>query len=144
MKSTPVFFHVERNDEFHEAGVPIPFDHAFLNAGEAMDLSTGIFTATRAGTYFFSFSGIVNFPAGSTSSLGTFEIYICLNEDKITFDNMRGELLNTEGTSQFSLQALLELHPDDQISLRILDLEQAYLSSVTYFIGWMFEEKRTN
>jgi hypothetical protein len=144
VKSTPVFFHVERNDEFHEAGVPIPFDHAFLNTGEAMDLNRGIFTATRAGTYFFSAAGIVNFPAGSTSSLGTFEIYICLNEDKITFDNMRGELLDTEWTSQFSLHALLELHPDDQISLRIPYLKQTYLSSVTYFIGWMLEEKRAN
>ena len=107
VQSTPIFFNVGRTGEFHETGVPIPFDYAFLNTGEAMDLKTGIFTVTQAGTYFFSFAGIMNIHAGSNSSSQTIEIYLCLNEVKIAMDGLQVGPENTGGIWPVSLQTLV-------------------------------------
>ena len=36
----------------------IPFDREVTNVGNAMNLTSGIFTAPKSGTYFFVFSGV--------------------------------------------------------------------------------------
>ena len=36
----------------------IPFDREVINFGNAMNLTSGIFTAPKSGTYFFVFSGV--------------------------------------------------------------------------------------
>jgi hypothetical protein len=43
---------------------------AVVNEGNAMDLTTGVFTAPRPGIYFFSFTGLANLPASSSSLFG--------------------------------------------------------------------------
>jgi hypothetical protein len=52
--------------KFQTKYTPIPFDLARVNEGNAMDLTTGIFTAPRNGIYFFSFSGLADFPTASS------------------------------------------------------------------------------
>ena len=147
VKSTPIFFNVARIGEFREAGVPIPFDYAFLNTGEAMDLKTGIFTVTQAGTYFFSVGGVMKILAGSNSSLRTIEIDLCLNEVKIAMDGLQVGPESNGGIWPFSLQTLVVLYPDNQISLRIPDLqqdEQSSLLRLSFFICFMLEEYRAD
>ncbi|XP_046646370.1 uncharacterized protein LOC124336629 isoform X2 [Daphnia pulicaria] len=58
VKSAPVHFYVQRNSSFNTKYSPIPFHFARVNEGNAMNLTSGEFTAPRPGTYFFSFSGI--------------------------------------------------------------------------------------
>jgi C1q-related factor len=62
VKSTPVYFHVQRNSTFSSPNqnVTIPFNIEVTNVGNAMDLTSGIFTAPKTGTYFFAFSGIIS------------------------------------------------------------------------------------
>ena len=67
MKSAPVHFYVQRNSSFDTTGTPIPFDLEMVNDGNAMNLTTGIFTAPVTGIYFFSFTGLVEFPASSST-----------------------------------------------------------------------------
>jgi hypothetical protein len=56
VKSAPVFFQVKRDSHLPPKNVPITFELAWMNVGLGMNLTSGIFTAPRAGTYFFSFT----------------------------------------------------------------------------------------
>jgi len=56
VKSSPVQFHVQRKTSFSTLNTPIPFEIERLNVGRAMDLASGIFTAPKAGIYYFVFS----------------------------------------------------------------------------------------
>jgi hypothetical protein len=73
VKSAPVHFYVQRESKFSTLDTPIPFDLAVVNEGNAMDLTSGTFTAPRKGIYFFSFTGQAIFPASSSKVwLGVF------------------------------------------------------------------------
>jgi hypothetical protein len=65
VKSAPVHFYVQRNSYFDTKDTPIPFHLARLNEGNAMDLTSGKFTAPRPGIYFFSFTGTARFESSS-------------------------------------------------------------------------------
>jgi hypothetical protein len=66
VKSTPVHFYVQRNSNFEAKWAPIPFDVAVVNEGNAMDLTTGKFTAPRPGIYFFSFAAVARLSSSSS------------------------------------------------------------------------------
>ena len=58
VKSTPVYFYVQTNVHRSTINTAIPFEVTRTNVGNAMNPSTGIFTAPRPGKYFFTYSGI--------------------------------------------------------------------------------------
>jgi len=59
-----VHFFVQRNRPFTTEGA-IPFQIEKLNIGEAMmDISMGVFTASRSGVNHFAFSGMMKFGGG--------------------------------------------------------------------------------
>jgi hypothetical protein len=45
VKSSPVYFHVQRNLTYDIAGITIPFQIERLNVGRRTNISSGIFTA---------------------------------------------------------------------------------------------------
>lgn len=51
-------FYVQRSSNFDSENSRIPFEQAISNNGEAMDITSGVFTAPNGGRYFFPFSGV--------------------------------------------------------------------------------------
>jgi hypothetical protein len=63
VKSSPVYFHVQRNASYSLNGTTIPFQIERLNVGGGMNITSGIFTAPKSGIYFFSFTGLKPTPS---------------------------------------------------------------------------------
>jgi hypothetical protein len=149
---------VQRSDRFSKLNTSIPFDVALVNIGNPMNLTTGIFTAPRTGNYFFSFTGLAEFP--------TFSSLLFLGVDLYLNGNLTGrafvEDVNTVAGqySPLSLQTTLKLRQGDEIWLqldtisplvekRILRQLRLPPKSVvlfddyrhfTHFSGWMLDE----
>jgi hypothetical protein len=145
VKSAPVHFYVQRNSSFETEGTPIPFVLALVNEGNAMDLTSGKFTAPRPGTYFFSFTGTAHF--SSTSSSG-FSFYLFLNGNQIG-SNRVGEGNSTKNQkSPLTLQSTLNLKKGDRVWVQMTHsgtTANFYLyddsSHRTHFTGFMLEEE---
>jgi hypothetical protein len=145
VKSAPVHFYVQRNSDFGTTGTPIPWDLARVNEGNAMNLQTGKFTAPRPGIYFFSFTGLAEFPASSLKSfLG---VLFYLNGG--IFGAGYVEEANTAGyNSQLTVQSTLNLKSGDQIWMQIdhakspgASLNDNNFNHNTHFTGFMLQEE---
>jgi hypothetical protein len=143
VKSAAVHFYVQRKNHFNEIRTPIPFEVALVNEGNAMDLASGKFTAPRRGIYFFSFTGIAEFPDKSLYSF--LKLYFYSN------DLIIGHLWIEESTQSYqrspgSLQFTLSMKPGDQVWVAITELaDRVYLfgneGTFTHFTGFMLEEE---
>jgi hypothetical protein len=144
VKSAPVHFYVQRNSSFSTYGPPIPWDLARVNEGNAMDLTAGIFTAPRPGIYFFSFTGLAEFPASSSSVLLSVGLY--LNGGIIGLGYVEEANTVADQLSPLTLQSTLNLKKGDQIWLQIFIRSSGvnlYDSSAhrTHFTGFMLQEE---
>ncbi|XP_057369275.1 uncharacterized protein LOC132087703 [Daphnia carinata] len=143
VKSMPTYFYVQRDYGFSTVGIPIPFHLERLNTGNAMNLTSGIFTAPRQGIYFFSFSGVAYFPASySYVYLG---VGLYMNGDLIGLGWFEQAYVDMHQYSPLSLQSTLNLQPGDEVWLQIYGLSSGVLLSdgtghYTDFTGWMLEE----
>jgi hypothetical protein len=142
----PVYFYVQRNSQvFNATKSPIPFETAKLNLGGAMNLSTGIFTAPRTATYFFSFTGMTVFSATSNAVQGL-SIGLYLNDVLVGASEAEDSNTINGQNDQLSLQSTLHLQAGDQIWVQI-DYTQGTLPYLfdnlyhfTHFNGWLLEE----
>jgi hypothetical protein len=90
---------------------PIPFDLAVVNEGNAMDLTTGKFTAPRPGIYFFSFTGHADFQTSSSSVYLGISFY--LNGGRIGVGwGEEGNTVDYQG-DQVTIQSTLNLKKGD-------------------------------
>jgi hypothetical protein len=117
---------------------------AVVNEGNAMDLTTGKFTAPRPGIYFFTFVGGAQFPA--SSSLSQFGVFLYWNGNQIGFGLV--EEANTVGgqRSPFTLQSTLNLKKGDQVWVAIsYQSTEVFLMDDghhhNHFTGFMLEEE---
>jgi hypothetical protein len=145
VKSVPVHFYVQRNSNFNTTKTPIPFDLARVNEGNAMNLTSGIFTAPRPGIYFFSFAGVARLKSSSSSDV-YFQSYFYLNGNLIgaSFVNENNTLVSQY--SPLTLQSTLNLEKGDRVWVQI-----TYLGSFSYlyddrdhyihFTGFLLEEE---
>ena len=120
IKSEPVYFYVQRNGPFSATNVAILFDVERVNIGNVMELKSGIFTAPRTGTYFFSFSGMASFPKTTSPDLRYLGIGLYLNSNYIA--RVQTEESNSVA-NQFSpllnLQLILNLVKYENVWLQI-------------------------
>jgi hypothetical protein len=143
VKSAAVHFYVQRKNHFNTIGTPIPFEVALVNEGNAMDLASGKFKAPRRGIYFFSFTGIAEFPEKSSYSYLKLSFYL---NGSIIGDLWIEESTQIYQRSPGSLQFTLSMKPGDQVWVEILVLtDRVYLygnkDTFTHFTGFMLEEE---
>jgi hypothetical protein len=144
VKSAPVYFYVQRNSKFSTQNTPIPFDLAVVNEGNAMNLSSGKFTAPRPGIYFFSFSAVTSLY--SPSSAAGFESYLYLNGNLIGASSVYEYSSSVFQSSPVTLQSTLNLKTGDQLWVQIWysgSSSSLYddCSHQTHFTGFMLEEE---
>ena len=141
VKSKPTYFYVQRNESWSTQGAPIIFNVEKVNIGNAMDTSTGIFTASRKGTYFFAFSGLGSFPFNGSSKL--LYVHLLQNGNNVGFSYV---LTNENDVyDSLSLQATLQLEAGDRVWLEMeVRTRDASLydsgSHYNHFVGWLLEE----
>jgi hypothetical protein len=140
VKSVQVNFHAMRNSLFSTEFKPIPFDLVQLNEGNAMKLASGIFTAPRPGTYFFSFAAVARL------SDSAFHSYLNLNGNRIGSSFVLEESGPVSQYNPLTLQSTLNLKTGDQLWLTIVySGKSSYLHDNeyhhTHFTGFMLDEE---
>jgi hypothetical protein len=148
VKSAPVYFYVQRNSSFRTEDTPIPFDLARVNEGNAMNLTSGKFTAPRPGIYFFSFVGLARL---YSSSFSWFWSHLYLNGNRIGASYAVIRDMDKGPVDQnipVTLQSTLNLKKGDRVWVQIWytgSSIHSFLSEdsdhLTHFTGWMLEEE---
>jgi hypothetical protein len=113
-----------------------------VNEGNAMDLTSGIFTAPRPGIYFFSFAGVADIE--SSGEYYNFTSFIILNGNLIGM-SLIGDSSDYNNYSQFTLQSTLNLQKGDQLWVEINYGGSSFLyengQHQTHFMGFMLKEE---
>ena len=142
VKSSPVYFYVQRVEEFNTINTPIPFDKERLNVGGGMDSTTGKFTAPRDGIYSFSFTALGQFAASSAR----LELYVSLFLNNVEIGYGYCDEINDPSQNVFetsSWQWTLSLQTGDQIWLQIGPISTGTVLRggwFTHFSGYLMEE----
>jgi len=109
----------------------MPFEIMKLNVGNAMNMTTGIFTAPKAGIYYFAYNGIKDAYAAAT------DLYLQLNGNKTAI----AHATNTGGGMAMSVHATLKLQAGDKISLVLAQgVVHDFSNNFSNFVGWLLEE----
>jgi hypothetical protein len=143
VKSAPVHFYVQRNSYFDTKDTPIPFQIAVVNEGNAMNLTTGKFTAPRPGIYFFSFAGVAGLVSSSSVD---FSSRLYLNGNSMGTSTVEENNGPVDQYSPLTLQSTLNLKKDDRVWVTIdYSDSHSYLYDdsryFTHFTGFMLEEE---
>ncbi len=125
------FYAISQNGQLTDSGT-ILFDKVFLNIGNAMNTSKGVFTAPKTGIYHFSFSILRE----GANFVGLF-VHLRLNGNKLGF------VVSGDGpfASQSSMQSTLKLKKGDRIDVwKAQGAVHEKVNRCNHFTGWLLEE----
>ena len=130
--SPRVIFYAQKNEPFTKSNSVISFEHAPLNVGNALNLKSGIFTASKSGVYHFSFSAM--------KDSADVALVIYLRKNGVNIAQAFGD--NETDTLTVALTSTLKLTVGDTIDLwktsgNLVDDKK---SGYTHFVGWIVEE----
>lgn len=134
VKTNPVHFHVARNGSMlsFSKNEVVRFNVAHLNVGNAMNMTTGVFTAPVNGTYHFQFIGDRNY-----NKILEYCLRVFLRKNKVKIAHSV-----THGLSVVvNVHSVLKLKAGDKVD--ILKTEGFFNDDdlgVTYFTGFLLEE----
>ena len=133
VKSSPVYFHVQRNSTYTLNGTTIPFQIERMNVGGGRNITSGIFTAPKSGIYFFAFIAIKDWLVDVVLDVDLYH-----NSNSIT----RADGTHVQGLLTATLSSTLSLKSGDRISLQ-LTTGQLYDASIhhTNFNGMLLQEE---
>ncbi|KAI9563558.1 C1qdc1 protein [Daphnia sinensis] len=149
IKSKPVYFYVQKTQKYSSISLPIPYERTIINSGEAMNTTTGKFTAPVNGTYFFSFTGLAQFPV-SQATLLIINVVLYRNGQAVARNQLNevNGINNPNHATPLVLQTALRLQAGDKIwmqsernsgGLLYDDSEGRFM----HFSGWLVEEEIT-
>jgi hypothetical protein len=148
VKSAPVHFDATRFLSFNEIATPIPFEATRVNEGNAMNATSGIFTAPRPGTYFFYFTGVARLRDSSDFWCSLkFKGIDINNNNWITGASYVGENNGpVDQESPLTLTSIGKLEKGDQVWVEIYySGSSSFLREdsrqFTHFTGFMLEEE---
>ena len=134
VKSSPVYFYVQRNGSWTGNMTTIPFEIERVNIGGAMNGSSGVFTAPTSGVYQFSFSGV-----GGIN--GSILVSLYLNGNNVTASSYAAP---EPSSHTASLSSILNLEAGDEIQLRLKEtgnLFDSYGTFYSHFSGFLLDQK---
>jgi hypothetical protein len=110
-----------------------------------MDSTSGVFKSRRSGTYFFSFTGLANFPASPSPAYLGVQLYLN-GGDEIAEGRTEEAHIVADLKSQLTLQLTLNLKKGDKVWLQICCMSPGvslYDDSAhfTHFTGILLEEE---
>ncbi|XP_046645880.1 uncharacterized protein LOC124336212 [Daphnia pulicaria] len=142
VKSAQVHFYAKMSAAFTKEKTPLPFKEARINVGKGMDLSTGKFTAPRTGFYFFSFTGLAEFPLASTSK--TLGVRLLLDGTSVGNAWVSEQHTFKDQSSPLTLQSILYLKSGQKVWLEIDTIStgvKLFDRFYTHFTGFLLEEE---
>ena len=134
IKTSPIQFYVQPTSSFSTRFTTIPWQLTRLNVGDAMNVTTGVFSAPKDGVYHFHFSGI-------TFRNNFFVVNLRLNDNVVGSSNAdaRGQ---SEAHDAGSLDSTLQLKKGDRIDLWLWGgLLYDDGNQSTHFTGWLDDEE---
>jgi len=129
VKSTPVYFYVQRDSTFSNTGSIIPYTIAKVNIGNAFNIVTGVFTVPRNGRYMFTLSGI------SQPRLGSTRVYLYVSGVDT------GSSFAVDQFDTFALQAILDLKEGNLVTTYLGEGSVGDNGNANmHFTGFLLEE----